>query len=263
MRLAEAIQFVEENVREMESGDRFDAEHWACVDGRIAENYDRFTAPGGVLGIEYAVIGGLQAYEKECGSVGIMFDRLSNAIEKKFGGMTCHSDDHSVNGGKTRISAGCGHCNGALEMAEEYGLEHYAHPLEVHIDELKDRGVSPEILSGSHNEEAVFVIEQSANGKSLTLPGTGRDGRQAFICHLDDWLEVVGSLVSEVVNCATGSVDAVKLYKYIQTAAKHQLGVTLRRLAEGLPVYHISVSQNEIRKINVELMTEDAATAFA
>jgi hypothetical protein len=261
MRLDAAIQFVNENKSEMPSDGKFCAKRWACVDGRIAENDNRFTAPGGALGIKYAVIGGLQTYEKKHGSVGIAFDHLTDAIESKFGGMTCHSDDHSVNGGKTRISAGCGHCNGALEMAEEYGLEHYAHLLEAHIDELKERGVSPEILSGNHNEEAVFVIAQSLNGKSLTLPGMGKDGRQAFICHLDDWLEVVGSLAHEVAKCATGSINVERLSKYIKAAAKRQLGVTLRRLAEGLPVYRISRDE-AIGTINVDLMAEDAAKAI-
>lgn len=260
MRLADAIRFVRENARDMLSDGKFSAKRWACVDGRIVENDNRFTAPGGALGIKYAVIGGLQAYEKKHGSVGIEFDRLSKAIESVFGGMSFHTDTHAIHNGKTRISAGCGHCNGALEMAEEYGLEHYSHLLEAHIDELKDRGISPEILSGSHNEKAVFVIAQSIDGKSLALSGTGQDGWQAFICHLEDWLEVVASLACKVVECASVEVNEVRLCKYIKAAAKRQLGVTLRRLAEGLPVY--CVSRNEDGIISVELMTEDAATAF-
>jgi hypothetical protein len=260
MRLDAAVQFVNENKKAMPSDGKFSAKRWACVDGRIADNDNRFTAPGGALGIKYAVMGGLQTYEKKHGSVGIAFDRLTDAIESKFGGMSFHTDTHAIANGKTRISGGCGHCSGALEMAEEYGLEHYAHLLDAHIDEIKYR-VSPEILFGSHNEEAVFVIAQSANGKSLTLPGTGKDGRQAFICHLEDWLEVVSSLAYEVVKCATGNVDAERLSKYIKAAAKRQLGATLRRLAEGLPVYR--VSRDQAGAISVELIAEDAAKAIA
>lgn len=259
MRLAGAIQFVHDNARKMSSDGKFSAKRWACVDGRITENDNRFTAPGGALGIKYAVIGGLQIYEEKHGSVGIAFDRLTDAIESKFGGMTCHSDDHAISDGQSRISAGCGHCNGALEMAEEYGLEHYAHLLKAHIDELKERGVSPEVLTGHHNEEAVFVIAQSANGQSLTLPGTGKNGRQAFVCHLEDWLAVVGSLASEVAKCANG-VDTVRLCKYIQAAAKRQLGKTLQRLARGLPVYRVFRGKNNT--IDVELVAEDAAKAI-
>lgn len=261
MRLDAAIQFVNENKGEMPSDGKFCAKRWACVDGRISDNDNRFAAPGGGLGIKYAVIGGLQAYEKKHGSVGIEFDRLSKTIESVFGGMSFHTDTHAIHNGKNRISGGCGHCNGALEMAEEYGLEHYAHLLEAHIDELKERGVSPEVLSGNHNEEAVFVISKAVNGQSLTLPGTGKDGRQAFVCHLEDWLEVVASLACKVAECASVEVNEVRLCKYIKAAAKRQLGVTLRRLAEGLPVYR--VFRDEVGAISVELMTEDASTAFA
>lgn len=259
MLLTEAVQFVQQNAQETSSDRKFRADGWACVDGRVGES-GRFAGPGGALGIKYAIIGGLQIYEKKHGLQGIVFDHLAKAIEDKFGEMTCHSDTHAIDAGKSRISAGCGHCNGALEMAEEYGLEHYSHLLEAHIDELKERGVRPEVLTGSHNEEAVFVITQSANGHSLTLPGTSKDGRQAFICHLEDWLEVVGSLASEVVKCANG-VDIARLRKYVRATAKRQLGVTLRRLAEGLPVYR--VFRDGSGTISVELMAEDAATAFA
>jgi hypothetical protein len=252
---------VHKNVREMPSDNKLNAKNWACVDGRIGES-GRFAGPGGALGIKYAVIGGLQAYEKKHGSVGIVFDRLTKAIENVFGGMSLHTDSDAISAGKTRISAGCGHCNGALERAEEYGVEHYAHLLEAHIDELKERGVRPEILSGNHNEEAVFIIAQSPNGKSLTLPGTGKDKRQAFICHWDDFLEVVASLAHEVIKCAESNIDinAERLCKYIIAAAKRQLGVTLQRLAEGLPVYR--VFRDKDNAISVELVAKDAAKAM-
>jgi len=260
MRLEEVVAFVNDNKREILSGDKFKAGCWACVDGRIVENDGRFTAPGGVLGIMYAVVGGLQAYEEEYGSVGIAFGRLTKAIEGKFGGMTFHSDTHIHNHGKpARVSAGCGHCNGALDMADQYGLERYVRLLEDHIDKFKKRGVHPEVLHGEHNETAVLVISKS-NGKSFTLPGTGKgkNGQQAFICHLDDWLETVTSLALEVIKCADKEINGARLREHIVAAAKRQLGVTLRRLANGLPVYRVFC--NEAGAIDVELMADAAET---
>lgn len=263
MRLEDATLFVCENVRRIPSNGKFCAKSWGCVDGRERreEEDDHFAGPGGALGIKYAVIAGLQAYEKEHGSLGIVFDRLTREIENKLGGMSCHSDADAIDSGESHISAGCGHCSGALKMSEEYGLERYAHFLEEHINDLKNRGVSPKVLKEKHNEQAVFVISKAVNGQSITLPGTGNDGRQAFICHLEDWLEVVSWLASVVAECASVKVNEGRLCKYIRAAAKRQLGVTLRRLAEGLPVYH--VSRDGAGVISVELMTEDAATAFA
>ncbi len=177
MKLNEAIVFVHENVEMMQSVEKYSANGWACVDGRVTGNVGRLTAPDGVLGIEYAVIAGLQAYERKHGQLGIDFNDLTRAIEDKFGGMSCHTDGHAIHDGKTRICAGCGHCNGALESAEDYGID----------------------------------VESLSND--------------------------------------------------IQTAAKRQLGVTLRRWAKGLPVYRVSGDEEGV--ISVVLIADDAATMLA
>ncbi len=263
MRLAEAVQFVYENAREVKFGDKdkLSAEYWGCVDDRN-EEADCLAGPGGPLGLKYAVVGGLQMYEQKHGVSGITFDRLTRAVEGALGGMTFHSDTKAMREGKSRISAGCGHCDGAIEMADQYGLEHFVHLLEAHVDELKKRGVRPKVLDGSHNAEAVFVVDKADNGQlTITLPGTSKDGRQAFICHLEDWLDVVSRLSSEVAKCADVNINAERLCKYIVAAAKRQLGVTLKRLANGLPVYR--VFRDQFNAIRVELMSEDAAGVIA
>lgn len=260
MDLNKATRFVLENVQKVPSCERYDADGWACVDGRVTGNVDRLTAPSGTLGFEFAVFAGVEAHEEKHGQLEIDFDHLIRVIEDRFGGMSCHTDGHAIHDGKTRICAGCGHCNGALEGPEDYGLREYRDRLLARIDALRNRGVNPEVLLGEHNEMAVFVMEESADDMSLIMSGTGRDGEQAFICHFDVWIHVVGSLASEVAKCATG-VDVKSLSEDIRTAAKRQLGVTLRRLAKGLPVYRVSGDEEGV--ISVVLIADDAATMLA
>jgi hypothetical protein len=65
-----------------------------------------------------------------------------------------------------------------------------------------------------------------------------------------------------VIKCAESNIDinAERLCKYIIAAAKRQLGVTLQRLAEGLPVYR--VFRDKDNAISVELVAKDAAKAM-
>lgn len=260
MRLQDALRFVQENARLMPSKERLRASHWSCVDGRIKQS-GRFAAPGGALGIKYALIGGVQQYEKNHGSLGIAFDRLTKAVEKALNGMTCHSDTHAVHAGKARISAGCGHCNGAIDLADQYGVERYVNLLIDHVNDMKARGMRPEVLSGDHGERAVLVISRSAASEpTVTLPGTGKDGTQAFICHLEDWLQTIEDLAPIVAKCAAKSPDLNSLKECVKAAAQRQLGVTLGRLAKGLPMYRVEHRNGEFV---VELMVEDAATIAA
>jgi hypothetical protein len=256
MRIEDAFRFVLDNVCEMPSAIKFCVDGWGCIDSRVAE-VRRFAAPGDVLGFLLAVLAGLQLYECTHGPVGVVFDHLIRTIEEELGGVSFHSDTHAIREGKTSVIAGCGHCSSVLEMTDEYGLDRYHVHLVKYIDGLKAR-VRPKILDGERKkEQAVFVIAQAANGSSLTLPGTGKDGQRAFICHLEDWLEAVVLLASKMAKHV--AVNEIEFCRCVRVAARSQLRVTLGRLAKCLPVYH--VFRDPSGEISIELIVEDAATA--
>lgn len=258
MRLEDARRFVCENVSEVSSGE-FSVEDSSCIDDRTKEG-KRFAIPGDRVGFIGVVAGALKLYEKTHGLIGIEFGRVAKAIGSVLGGMTCHTDADAISNGNISIIAGCAHCSGILEMADEYGVGDYARPIRAYINDLEDC-VSPKVLDGEHRPEAVFLIAKADNSQpAITLPGTGKNG-QALVCHLEDWLEAATSLAPAIMRCAANSVNEVTLRECIKIVAKRQLGVTLRHLAEGLPVYR--VSRDESGAISVELMSEDAATAIA
>lgn len=260
MKLAEAVQFVHENMREISSDCKFRAENLGCIDDRDESDH-RFKIPGAGIGLVGVVAATLRLYEKMHGQTGVAFDRLTKAIEGALGGMSCHTDTDAISKGKTSIVAGCGHFSGIIEMSDEYGVGDFARLMDVYVADLKNRGVNPDVLKSGHGAEAVILIAQADNGHlAITLPGRGKNG-QVFVCHLEDWVRIAMSFVPYIVKCAAKNIDEAKLRKCIKIAALHQLNVTLKRLALGLPVYRVSRDKSGI--INVELMAEDAATAFA
>jgi hypothetical protein len=257
MRLDKAVKFVLDNVCKIPSAIKFCVNGWSCIDSRVLE-VERFAAPGDVLGFLLAVLAGLQLYERAHGPIGVAFDCVTNTIEEELGGMSFHTDTHAIKDGKTSVIAGCGHCNNVLAMTDEYGVDSFARELEEYIEKLKVR-VLPKVLEGDRKkEQAVFVISQAVNGSTLTLPGTGKDGQRAFICHLEDWLDEVVSLASKVAHIV--GMNETKFCECVRVAARHHLKVTLSCLAGGLPVYLVSC--DESGEISVKLIADDAAMAI-
>lgn len=264
MHLSTAVHFVLENIQDIPNDvSKLVAMYWGCFDGRNKKRSKRhgyFTSPGGDLGIKCVAFGGLIRYEDEFGPIGIECEVLSSEIESFLGGIIYHTDTDTirkVQANEARKIDGCAHGSGVIKMPKEYKIARYASFLDTYIEKLEHH-IHPIVYDGKHKEQAVFEIAHSET--PFTLPGTGKCGMQAFILHLDDWLWVNRSLAPVVAKCATVGVDVAKLRDCIQNAAKHQLNVTLGRVARGLKVYRVSRDDNNA--IRVELKHEDAATAF-
>lgn len=128
-----------------------------CCDGRgevlFAERDPAYRRFGGVLG---NVVNLLAAANELCYIGHDLFDEVWSLIDRKFGGMTFHSDDHS--GGAV---TGCGFIRFAFANPTEYGLT------TVQAEEIADRVKKlPHdralILTGTHEEKAVIISDEAS-----------------------------------------------------------------------------------------------------
>lgn len=257
--LADAERFVKQNAARMEKGiASLTAENWACVDGRVTKA-GRFAGPGGALGIMFAVFAGLEKWKKEhAPALDLDLSKISGIVETALAGMTCHTDTHAVHDGKTLACAGCGHCKGALENPADYGLAESSGYLRRYVEES---GITPEVLEGEHAEGAVIVIDKLPDElrekvQPISLPGTGADGRQSFIFHLEDYLKVIEAIAEkagEAVKEKNPDADLKSLATLAREAAEMQTNATLERLAKGLPRFNVSYDEQG------EVMVKDSS----
>lgn len=271
MRLEDAKQFARQNARLMLIGNEFNADDVGCVDDRY--EIHRVAWPGGVLGLVGVLAAGLQLFERAYGSIGIEFRHLTRVVEKRFGEMTCHTDTNAINGGNNSIVGGCGYWNGLLGEPNKYGVDDRVHLVSDYIVELKNRGVSPKILEGENAPEALFVVTKADNGQpTIVLPGIAMvDGkkRKVLVCHKEDWLELLVSLVSDAVKYSNGIAHKANLCEYVRVAALRQLDATMMRFPYKLPVFYVfcnnsnNVCVEPFVKNATEALSDNLATAFA
>lgn len=243
----QAEKFVKENAKPIgERVSRNNARGWKCVDGRTTDA-ERFAGPGGALGIMFAVFAGVEKWQREKAPAGLNFDpeEISRVVGSFLGEMSCHTDSYAVHDGQTLACAGCGHCNGALEKPADYGLINHASYLRGYVEKS---GIQPEVLLGAHGEGAVIVINKAGEKiRPVSLPGTGADGRQTFICHLSDYLETiveVSEKVAQSIAEKNPGLDTTALSTCTKEAAVEQVEATLRSLAEGLPRFQVFYDEN-------------------
>lgn len=242
--LPKARAFVEQNIVELpQEATPLQSKYLACIDGRVKDAH-KFRVPGGALGIEFAVFAGLEKWEEynvALESLNIKPEDTSRIIEQTLGGMSCHSDTHAEHKGNKFPCAGCGHCNGALQNPNTYHLQKYAPYLYSRVNSIK-----PEVYEGGHREQAVIVISKAETGKRpISIPGTGVDGTQAFICHIDDYFETVEAImqnVGEFISEKLPNLNIESLQKSGHELAQIHLNATLLRLAKGLPRFVLNPS---------------------
>lgn len=268
MRLEDAKRFVEQNARLTLIGSELNAlnaEDVGCIDDRY--EIHRVAWPGGVLGLVGVLVAGLQLFERVYGSIGIEIRHLTRVVEKRFGAMTCHTDTNAINGGNNSIVGGCGYWNGLLGEPNKYGVGDRVHLVGDYIVELKNRGVSPKILEGENAPEALLVVAKADNGQpTIVLPGTAMvDGkkRKVLVCHKEDWLELLVSLVFDAAkysNGIAGIAHKANLCEYVKVAALRQLDATMMRFPYRLPVFYVFC--NNSNNVCVEPFVKNAAEAF-
>ncbi len=248
MNLAEAERFVKETLYRIDPDAQLECR---CVDGRPFERGEKLSdvaRAGGDAGYAMAACAALKLLEEER-MVSIPNDMsrvqaVLDAAVKLAGGARYfhfHTDTHadpSVAGG------GCGHMREAEKEPKAYGLSPDDMPtLRKSLASLLAGGTKQDVLHGDHNERAVFVIETPRFGMMPNAP----DRKSSFIYQksLDkEKLAAFADILFDDLNL--GHVNFISREKFreeIAAASDRQLGATLERLANGLPVF--KVKENE------------------
>jgi hypothetical protein len=233
MNLEEAQTFVEMNSRPITDSNRFSR----CVDGRYDAIKDcpLIAKPGGDVGDIMAAFGALNILNQTVAPEKVLQSVVQNIGDVQH--FNFHTDDHAE---PADIGFGCGHFAQAKNDPTAYGVtQEQMDFIAAQLPLLVEQGAHQEVLHGNHAEQAVVVVDSESYGV-LPLIHIGGNLREAFIyqktIHTDQLNRLAQSL-QEVLATDGQVVEEQALRTAIHDAFGKQLTETLKRLAEGLPVY--------------------------
>lgn len=231
----EAKKYVKRNGLLIPNPKKWCADDVECIDDRRKSS--KLGYPGGAIGISATIFSGIDEGSRK--KVGGFFG-VANALERFFGGMSGHTDDH--NHDHSFPCAGCGHLQAIRNSPDEYGLgSTYAPDFEKYVGEVGGRarnkraGFNIFDYFGNHNARAVMHIDAVDDTRHIALPpNDGYD--QVFVNNrganrgiLDGAQRMVQGIFGDVF-----SRDPKDVYD-------EQLGHTAKRLgADKLPHYSVS-----------------------
>lgn len=225
-----------------------------CMDDRQSRaegNADSAKYPGGGMGVAATTLAALNTLGAH---QGIAFNPVMHFLERELKGMSFHSDHHNAH--DPFPAAGCGHVNGVLTN-EAYGVGAYREALKGYADRLSTRedrpekGVTGYSYSGDHAARAVILIEDRMPGRYLSLPGRDTGG-QAFIINDSLNQRILRTLAARMYRAFAPEFKALDISpkmlanKLIATY-RTQLTTSLRKLGNGLPVYHAILDRDVAR----------------
>lgn len=233
MNLDEAQTFVD-----MTSQALTDTNKYArCVDGRYEgiKNCPMIAKPGGDVGDVMAAFGALNLL-----NLSLAPEKVLDAVIQVAGGIehfNFHTDDHAE---PSDVGLGCGHIKQAKLDPASYGVT--AEQMEFIVSQLSgllEKGAHQEVLHGDHAEQAVIVVDSETHSL-LPLARIGDNVREAFIyqktLHTQQ-LDQLVKLLQEALASDGQAVEEQAIRTAIYDAFGKQLAETLKRLANGLPVY--------------------------
>lgn len=236
MSLAEAQEFVNNNAYKIENF------HSRCVDGRYeaADQLAGVAKPGGDAGtamIAYSALNKLKIHP-EPGEVFSVVEQVVGGAEKfKF-----HTDTHAEHD-NAAPGTGCGHLKQAKNDPSAYGLEQgQIDYIFSALPALVEKGARQEVLPGDHGEQAVLVVvSQSYSIK----PKAGE--AQVFVYQktLDEQIqEHLAQALHEHFSQNFLGLTQEQVDAAVTEVAAEQLQQTVSRLAQGLPVYVVKITEN-------------------
>ncbi len=220
-----------------------------CVDGRPAddENSDRIPAiskPGADIGDLIISLGALNKL-----NISVDPQIVMDTILQTYGGafnIKFHTDS-KAEGLDAGPGRGCGHINQAVQHPEDYNLTNDQTKYILNLlPELLQNGAKQVVLDGDHAEQAVLVIDSDYYGVRPYNSET-----QAFIYQKKLHEHQLDKLVIPLAKKVSESgydVEPKVLRNAITEVFNQQLGATLSRIAQGLPIYNVSIPRSgEVR----------------
>jgi hypothetical protein len=233
MNLEEAQAFVEMSSKPLEDENKYSR----CVDGRYENisNFPMIAKPGADAGDVMAAFGALNLLQ-----INLPSEIVLNAVISAIGGVgkfNFHTDDHAE---PTDIGYGCGHIRQAKEDPAAYGVtQEQIDFIFNELPKLLEQGAHQEVLHGLHAEQAVIVVDSESYGV-LPLLRIGENVREVFIYQKNlhrQQLDALSKLLQEAIAAQGQVVEDHAIRKALDDAFGKQLSETLKRLADGLPVY--------------------------
>lgn len=237
MNIEDAQAFVEMNSKELTDQNM----HGRCISGRYEsfENFPMIAKPGADAGDIMAAFGALNILQQSLPPETVLkavLDVVGGASSFRF-----HTDDHTE---PTDLGAGCSHLILAKNSPETFGVtKEQMEFIFAQLPKLVEQGAQQEVLHGDHAEQAVIVIDSEHYGVS-PLVRLGPRVRSAFIyqktLHTQQ-LDKLAKLLQEALATQGHPVEDFAIRKALDDAFGKQLAETLKRLAEGLPVFTANV----------------------
>jgi hypothetical protein len=216
-----------------------------CVDGRYAgdESMPMIAKPGGDAGDVMAAFGALNVLNLQ-----LPHQDVLAAVIDVIGGpqnFQFHSDQHAEDDG-AGPGMGCGHIKKAILEPEDYAVtaEQMAF-IKNELPKLLSQGAHQEILQGNHAEQVVVVVQSESYGLKPMI-GAGENLQEAFIYQQTIHQEQMGRLAKILQEKLAGAghiVEEFQVQKALDEGFGKQLSATLKRLAEGLPVYSVQIDE--------------------
>lgn len=212
-----------------------------CIDGRyIGNNLPPLARPGGDAGslMEMLAI-------NDTLSLGLKNAEVANRLVAIVGGYErfhFHTDMHHP----TKI-IGCGHIKEVLQNHTSYGLTIVSVTfLQDFLNTITEKGASITILNGDHTEGALLIVKGEdwsvePDNKIFVYHKTLDDQRRKLIAH--QMIQYIDPKLQ---------VEEEYLYDMLSQISDNQRMETVKRLAEGLPIYEVVFEKNgkhEIEKI--------------
>ncbi|MDQ3018902.1 MAG: hypothetical protein M3Q64_03465 [bacterium] len=216
-----------------------------CVDGRYSgdEDFPMISKPGGDVGDLMVAFAALKSLH-----IDLENEQVLAAVVDSVGGVEnfqFHTDDHAEHD-DAGTGMGCGHLKKATLEPGSYGLNEAQTKFIVEeLPKLLAAGAHQEVLHGDHQESAVIVVDSEEYGlKPLVQTADGL--QEAFVyqktLHAQQ-MDVLVRNMQEKLAAAGKVVESAELIKAFGDAFESQLGATLERLALGLNVYVVSISE--------------------
>lgn len=239
------------NNRHFESDDKqallSQSEH-KCGDGRD-DRLERFGIFGGTLGLMASGIANLDRVE----AFGQQFeadpDEVIQAMVKKLGGISCHTDSH-----KHGVHSGCGHVARLIKNPGKYGLTgRYGKAFVRFLKRMNEGPDNPDVHSvsytGDHKEIAVVQV---INGTGSRLRVRGFDqqtGVQVFVWHETEVNRAAAELSEWLYDYArvyeASSVSKNDFRDKGVEIINNQFLATAQELAPGYQIIQVQPGENQ------------------
>ena len=237
MDIEQAQTFVEMNSKKLTDMNM----HSRCISGRYEsfENFPMIAKPGADPGDVMAAFGALNALQ-----LTLPPETVLNAVVTMVGGAQSfrfHTDDHTE---PTDLGAGCDHLTQAKIDPTAYGVtQEQIDFIFGQLPKLIEQGAVQEVLHGNRSEQAIIVIDSEHYGVT-PLIHLGPNIRSAFIyqktLHTQQ-LDRLVKLLQEALATQGQAVEDHAIRKALDDASGQQMAETLKRIAQGLPVFTANI----------------------